>query len=313
MKVLLQLNSRDIGRGTHTYTGKLKDLISSQEIIIRFEDKCPEDNYDIVNIHNVRSKCSKKIIESKDCKVVISMHGEDVRCMEASTKKIIEKNEDEISFISFVSNYLRNEFHRKVKFEKKKTGVIYGGVDTEFWLPEDSASSPSRKEILFCGSFEYIKGADLLIEASRRFKRNDPLIRILGDVKWRPPDGFPANTILHGHVRKKVVCRFLQKADLFVLPSRSEAFGLSLLEAMSTGTPHVVSAVGGICEIVDPNQTGIMVPPEHPKRLARAIEELLVSSEQRREMGRRSRKVAETFPWSHTADEYAQLFKKVLG
>src|SRR5207237_5161057 len=60
----------------------------------------------------------------------------------------------------------------------------------------------------------------------------------------------------------------LREADLFVLPSRSEAFPNALLEAMAAGLPIVASAVGGIPEMIDDARTGFLIPPRHPAALA---------------------------------------------
>ena len=69
----------------------------------------------------------------------------------------------------------------------------------------------------------------------------------------------------------------LRDADIFVLPSRSEAFPNAVLEAMSAGLPIVASAVGGILELIDDGRTGLLVPPGDPHTLAHGICRLMAS------------------------------------
>jgi glycosyltransferase involved in cell wall biosynthesis len=86
----------------------------------------------------------------------------------------------------------------------------------------------------------------------------------------------------------------LPLADLFVLPSETESFGLAALEALACGVPVVATAVGGIPEVVRDGETGLLVPPEDPAALARAIESLLADEPRRVTMARCAREDALT-------------------
>jgi glycosyltransferase involved in cell wall biosynthesis len=82
------------------------------------------------------------------------------------------------------------------------------------------------------------------------------------------------------------------RADLVVVPSRFEGFGLTALEAMSLSRPVIASTAGGLPEVL--GEAGVLVPPRDPKALADAITDLLLSSEKRQNLGQLARQRAET-------------------
>ena len=110
------------------------------------------------------------------------------------------------------------------------------------------------------------------------------------------------------------VLSIINAADLFVLPSKAEPFGLVLLEAMSLGKPVIATAVGGPLEIVVSGVTGQLVPPNNPAALATAIQQLVDDPSRRAEMGGQGR---DRFEKYFTADrmgrETLDVYKALLG
>jgi starch synthase len=82
--------------------------------------------------------------------------------------------------------------------------------------------------------------------------------------------------------------------DVYVQPSRFEAFGIAIVEAMAAERPVVASAVDGIREVVAHGETGVLVPPNDPAALAAALIDLEASAAARRQMGERGRHRAAT-------------------
>ena len=85
------------------------------------------------------------------------------------------------------------------------------------------------------------------------------------------------------------VLSIVAASDLFVLPSLAEPFGLAIVEAMALGKPVIATRAGGPCEIVVPEETGMLVPPADPSALAAAIRELLSDPARSRRMGEMGR------------------------
>jgi glycosyltransferase involved in cell wall biosynthesis len=105
----------------------------------------------------------------------------------------------------------------------------------------------------------------------------------------------------------------LAAADFFVLPSDTEGLPLSVLEAMSHGLPIVASRVGGIPEIVDDAQEGLLVPPGEPQALADAIVHIVEDVEMRRRLGRQALERARTrLSFAETVREYEAIYRQVV-
>jgi glycosyltransferase involved in cell wall biosynthesis len=139
-----------------------------------------------------------------------------------------------------------------------------------------------KRNILFAGTLLPLKGVDVLIEAYSKIKNRDDRLLIVGPEE---------NTEHADMLRKLVVKRGLQNyicflgaldrvalaremgaAKLFVLPSRSEAFGRVLVEALAAGTPVVGAAIGGIPEIIDSAEYGFLFTPESVDELTEILE-----------------------------------------
>jgi glycosyltransferase involved in cell wall biosynthesis len=102
--------------------------------------------------------------------------------------------------------------------------------------------------------------------------------------------------------------------DVFVLPSRTEGLPITILEAMAAGKPVVATAVGGIPEVVRDRETGLLVPPMEPSRLAEALMHLLEAPALAKSMGAVGRKQVETlFTMEQEARQTALVYGRVLA
>jgi glycosyltransferase involved in cell wall biosynthesis len=156
---------------------------------------------------------------------------------------------------------------------QEKIAVIPNGLNLQQFKPRQ-ARSPLRK-VIVVANLRAEKGHDVLVDAAaivgRRFP--DATFEIVGDGPERArlvararEAGVAGVCTFLGH-RDDVPAR-LGASDIFVLPSRSEAFPNAVLEAMATGLPVVASGVGGILELVDDGRTGLLVPSDDPAALA---------------------------------------------
>jgi len=132
------------------------------------------------------------------------------------------------------------------------------------------------------------------------------LTRMVGEL------GLADRVVFAGERSHEDVIRFMRAADVFVLPSLTEAFGIVLLEAMSCGLPVVASNVGGIPSLVSDGRNGFLVPPRDEGGLARAITRVLTVPEERAVFVRTNVQKAMSYAWPLIADRFLSLWDDVV-
>ena len=109
-----------------------------------------------------------------------------------------------------------------------------------------------------------------------------------------------------------VLPNYYAAAELVVMPSHYESFGMVALEAMAMGRPVIASEVGGLAFLIRDGINGYHVPTRDPEALAERIYELLSNNQCREEMGRAARQNAERFNWSIIAEQMAVVYQGLL-
>lgn len=171
--------------------------------------------------------------------------------------------------------------------------VIPNGIDASAFVRRDSAgAAKTRRQIVTVANLRREKSHETLIAAAARLAAEFPDVQyqIVGDGPRRAElealvreNHLEDRVLFLGH--REDVTRLLGEADIFVLPSRSEAFPNGAIEAMAAGLPVVASAVGGLLDLIEPGRTGMLVPPEDPAALAAMLRELLLMPSLARELG----------------------------
>jgi D-inositol-3-phosphate glycosyltransferase len=105
---------------------------------------------------------------------------------------------------------------------------------------------------------------------------------------------------------------FYSAADVCVVPSFYESFGLVALEAMACGTPVVASRVGGLAGTVRDGETGYLIPWRCPEPFAERLELLLDNEELRRAMGHSAREAVERYRWGNVAEAVVAIYRELI-
>ncbi len=237
-------------------------------------------------------------------KVFITLHGSDVFLL--STKKILKpiynfilKQADEV-FV--VSESLKEELLKTGLPEiKHKLKITWNGVDVDKFNPEKNGKFknkmgiPQEKPIvLFVGNLVQQKGVKYLLKAKKYIKKPVIIVIVGGgplieDLKAMKRQEKIEDVIFTGPLDD--ISQVLPDAEILVLPSLSESFGIALLEAMASGKPVVATKVGGIPELVD-DDVGILVEPRDPVSLAKAIDFILSNKNLKQNMSIKAREKA---------------------
>lgn len=166
--------------------------------------------------------------------------------------------------------------------------------DYDEFLTVAPVDPPSSPRALFVGVLERYKAVDVLLDAwaSVLERLPDARLTLIGDgslrddVAARIADGLSRSVDLRAPMPRTELRREIDAATCLVLPSRSEGLGRVILEAMGRERPVVASAVGGIVELVEPGETGVLVPAEDVLALADALTTVLGDRERAQAMGR---------------------------
>jgi glycosyltransferase involved in cell wall biosynthesis len=165
--------------------------------------------------------------------------------------------------------------------------TLHKAVDLEYFrrptpCPADPLPRPaSARRFVFVGSDIIRKGLDVLLQAMAMLPADfDWHLTVVGATRTEVAQAFPAlplatgapRIVFAGTVEKEQLRKILWNSDVFVLPSRAEALGVALLEALAAGLPVVAAKVGGIPEIVQNPAMGILVPPDDAISLAQALQ-----------------------------------------
>ncbi|MGB9980364.1 glycosyltransferase family 4 protein [Methanobacterium sp.] len=234
-------------------------------------------------------------------KTAITIHGSDIfvltrKPLLRSMIKFILKRSD---YVFVVSDSLKeNVLKLGIEGLENKLSITYNAVDVERFSPNKTSAfkeevniNSQKPVVLFVGNLVWQKGVEYLIRA-KEFLKEDAEIIIVGDgplleelkaiVEFEEIEG-----IIFTGARNDIE-NIMPAADVVVVPSISESFGIVVLEAMASGKPVVATNVGGIPEVVN-KETGILVNPEDPVGLAEAIDKILQNKELKENMGKTAR------------------------
>ncbi|GAA4028242.1 D-inositol-3-phosphate glycosyltransferase [Arthrobacter methylotrophus] len=207
------------------------------------------------------------------------------------------------------------------------------GVNLAVFTPAFRARSraelgvrPDSFHLLFAGRIQRLKGPQVFIEAAGVLRRRRPDIdlelTILGALSGSKDFDLQSfitaagldDVLTHrAPVKAPKLAGWFRSADVVVMPSFSESFGLVALEAQACGTPVVATNVGGLSRAVADGRTGILVDGHNPSRWADAIEALYDDSRTREDMGRAAAVHAEAFGWQRTATIALESYHAAIG
>lgn len=274
---------------------------------------------------------------------IIHFHGEDLTfplfSYTVAKPKIFHSHGFSIDFYKryFLSNWILRNIadlyisisHRMVReyiqlgIPREKIRYLPNGVNTRLFRPSDKEENSL---IVYVGRVTFDKGLHVLLDSLKYVKKRVQLVIIgppgldtaffremLQRITDENKKGTHTITYL-GPQEEKSVARWLGKADLYVSPSFREAFGMTIVEALSCGTAVVATDVGGVSDVVTHGKNGLLVPPNNAFVLAQSIQLLLDNAALRNRLGRNGRKsVLWHFSQKIVAKRLVGIYKEIAS
>jgi len=224
--------------------------------------------------------------------------------------------------------------------DSDKISVVPAGVDRNLFRPfprvEAKARigvSPQQKMILFVGRIQPLKGIDTLMKAMKRVTNQYPgwrdnlVVTIIGGdpnpdseleraeferlKRLRADLGIGDLVTFLGAKDQDSLLYYYSAAEMVVMPSHYESFGMVALEAMACGTPVIGSDVGGLSFSIEDGFNGYLVPGQDPDMLADKIALLLKHPSLRDHLGEQAIRWVERYDWTHVAGEILDVYQMV--
>src|SRR3989338_6771480 len=226
------------------------------------------------------------------------------------------------------SERIKNELCKFYDVINKSVKVIYIGVDTKLFNPSNRMiyNIEIRKKfnipldsclILFAGAMER-KGLSFLLKSLKLLKEENIFLIIAGkgDRKYyqREAESFGVYNLIRFAGHRSDIHKFYASADIFVLPTIYEPFGMVVTEAMASGLPVVVSRQAGASELITEGEDGILIKnADDHEEIAHILMPLVKDKDLREKIGYKARLKAELFSWDKMADETIMLYREVLA
>lgn len=208
--------------------------------------------------------------------------------------------------------------------------IVAPGVEHAFFAPGDRGGARralglgDEPVLLFVGRIQPLKGLDVAIRSLAALRRQDAVLVAVGGASGAEGEREVAHIRalvdelgLHGRVRfvppqpHHILSTYYRAADVVLVPSRSESFGLVALEAAACGTPVVAAGVGGLLTLVDHGHTGFLVPGRDPEVFASYTDALLANERLSLEMAAAAVERSKRYTWSTAAARLRRLYADV--
>jgi glycosyltransferase involved in cell wall biosynthesis len=255
----------------------------------------------------------------------------------ASTRLEVERKVLETADRIVATSPQEKEHMRSLVSTKGNIDVIPCGTDirkfgsvTREAARQQLGIDPDTQVVFYVGRFDRRKGIETLVRAVGKSQmrqqgnlklfigggsrpgqsdgiERDRIEKIVGELGLRDITAFP------GRLGDDSLPVYYAAADVCVVPSHYEPFGLVAIEAMASGTPVVASDVGGLQFTVVPEETGLLAPPKNDAAFAAAIDRILANPEWRHQLGKKARvRVEKMFSWDGVASQLSDLYTELV-
>ena len=282
--------------------------------------------------HSVSAMLARQMLSDgprgKRLPFVTTLHGTDITLvgLDRSYLPITRYSIEQSDGVTAISNYLRDRT-KKVLDVKKPIEVIYNSVNCDVYSRNRENADQIRAEyvpngervLVHLSNFRPVKRLTDVIEIFDRVHKQIPSrLLLIGDGPDRSvAEWLAVQKGIHDDVlflgKQDQIAEKLSIADIMLLPSELESFGLAALEAMACEVVPIATRAGGVPEVIDHGNTGYLAEVGDVETMARYAIELLRNEERMREMGKRARAAAiERFSSARIVKQYEDYYRRVV-
>ena len=277
--------------------------------------------------HATSAWMAKEMTHNQDLCVVTTLHGTDITLIgqDPSYQSITAFSIQKSDGLTAVSEYLRRETVEHFDVDQSRIEVIPNFVDLNEYKRDvhpchrSQLSAPGEKILMHISNFRPVKRVDDVVRIFARVVQEIPSrLVLIGDGPERgrvqqvaEDEGVDDRVLFLG--KQESVAEILACADLFLLPSVTESFGLVALEAMSCGVPVIATRVGGVPEVVPEGEAGYLAEIGDVEAMAKHSIHILKDPEEWRRMSAGARAAAAQFSVDKVVPMYENYYLKVLG
>lgn len=282
--------------------------------------------------HSVSAMLARQMLAAgprgRSLPFVTTLHGTDITLvgLDRSYLPITRYSIEQSDGVTAISNYLRDRTQR-VFDVKNKIEVIYNSVNCDVYYRDTKLAAELRAEyapdnqrvLVHLSNFRPVKRVTDVIEIFDRVRKKIPSrLLLIGDGPDRSvAEWLAVQKGIHDDVlflgKQDQIYEKLSIADIMLLPSELESFGLAALEAMACEVVPISTRAGGVPEVIDHGSSGFLADVGDVDTMARYAIELLSDEQRLREMGKRARAVAmERFCSTKIVQQYEDFYRRVL-
>jgi N-acetyl-alpha-D-glucosaminyl L-malate synthase BshA len=275
--------------------------------------------------HAIAGLLAQQMLGDRAPRLVTTLHGTDITLVgqDRSFFEITRFGIERSNGVTAVSEFLRRMTLEEFQV-RREIEVIPNFVDVSLYSTEprdrSAYAAPGQKVLLHISNFRPVKRVLDVVRILERVSREvDAVLLMVGEGPERSSAQALARRLgLQDRLRflglQQSIEEIAGMADVFLLPSELESFGVSALEALASGVPVVGSDVGGLPEVVKHAESGYLLPVGEVEGMAARTIEILKDDERRREMGQAGRRRAEAlFGAERVVTQYERYYERMLG
>jgi N-acetyl-alpha-D-glucosaminyl L-malate synthase BshA len=303
----------------------------SLSLSVKIREVVEQYGLDLVHVHYAiphatSAFLAREMLAPRRLRTMTTLHGTDITLvgMMPSYYEITRFSIEKSDAVTAVSEFLRRETVREFRIEHP-IEVIHNFVDTDHFRPQEHSSARARLApngefvLMHVSNFRKVKNLPVIIHTLHRVRQHVPVrLALVGDGPERESTerlavelGVADAVDFLGD--QEYISELLAAADVFLLPSQHESFGLSALEAMSCGVPVVGSRIGGLPEVIAHEETGFLCEPNDIECMTAIVLGLLKDDALRRRIGQaaRDRAVSE-FNRDRVVAQYLASYQRLV-